>query len=151
MWAKQLVLRPRKTSPTCCSLHFLNVGPAWRTHLRQCVQHVGPTFRKCNDIVMASLITCVVPPIQHKFFLTPPSLCNRSQKYNPRTGFLFKQFSQILDFIICPFILAIFYSFLCLHDYFSTLRNHFVKRKKQLTERTVYSNRHYLLAQHHPT
>ena len=28
------------------------------TRLRQCVQHVGPTFRKCNDIVMTSLIAC---------------------------------------------------------------------------------------------
>ena len=36
--------------------HFLKVGPTWWTHLCKCVQHVGPTFRKCNDIVIASLI-----------------------------------------------------------------------------------------------
>ena len=40
------------------SLHFLNVGPTCWTRLYQCVQHFGPTFRKCNDIAMTSLITC---------------------------------------------------------------------------------------------
>ena len=41
----------------------------------------------------------------------------------------------------CPLLLAIFDSFLCLLDRFSPLRIHFVKRKKHMTERTVYSNR----------
>ena len=35
--------------------HFLKVGPIWWTHLCQCVQHCH-TFRKCNDIVITSLI-----------------------------------------------------------------------------------------------
>ena len=51
---------------------------------------------------------------------------------------------EILDFIICPFLLAIFDSFFCLLDCFSTLQIHFVKRKKQLTERTVYSTCFFL-------
>ena len=38
--------------------HLLNFGPTCWTRLRKCAQHVGPTFRKCNDIVMNSLIAC---------------------------------------------------------------------------------------------
>ena len=41
-------------SQTCLE----NVGPTCWTHLPQCVQHVGPTLTKCNDIVMTSLIAC---------------------------------------------------------------------------------------------
>ena len=38
--------------------YILNVGPTCWTRLRQCVQHLVPTFRKWNDIVMTSLIAC---------------------------------------------------------------------------------------------
>ena len=31
--------------------HFLNVGPTCWTRLRQYVQYVGQTFRKCNDFI----------------------------------------------------------------------------------------------------
>ena len=36
----------------------LGVGPTCWARLHQCVEPLGPTFRKYNDIVMTSLISC---------------------------------------------------------------------------------------------
>ena len=121
--------------------HFLNVGPTCWTRLGQCVQHVGPTFRKSNDFVMTSLIVCDCVVFKSCFhlrsFRTNKCLklwCTRLKKY-PTTNSSIKSWTS-------PFLLAIFDSFLCLLNCFSTLRIYFVKWKKQMTKRTAYSNRH---------
>ena len=51
-------VKARENEPNMLVEHFLNVGPTCWTRLGQCVQHVEPTFRKCNDFVMTSLFVC---------------------------------------------------------------------------------------------
>ena len=51
-------LKARVNESNMLVQHFLNVGPTCWIRLRQCVQHVGPIFRKRSDIVMTSLIAC---------------------------------------------------------------------------------------------
>ena len=103
-----LVIKARETSPTW------NVFGSFAISRPSCTLQVG--IKMFHQFCINSF-----------FHL---SLCVLVRTNIPQTGFLFKQFSQILNFIICPFILAIFVSFLCFLDGFSTLRIHFVKWKK---------------------
>ena len=53
-----VTIKVNKNEPNMLVQHFLNVGPTCWTRLRQCVQHVGSTFGKGNDVVMTLLTAC---------------------------------------------------------------------------------------------
>ena len=45
----QFLLKARKSKSSMLVQHFLNIRSTCWTRFLQCVQHIGPTFRKRND------------------------------------------------------------------------------------------------------
>ena len=125
------------------------------------VQNVGPTISKCWTNMLDSLFCISVSNMfdqhleTHFFQLLQQLKKNQNllsiiDKLFSFTSLFVYSFEKIFHkqrfssrssikhctLFICPFLLAIFDSFLYLLACLSTLRIYFVRRKKQLTERT---------------
>ena len=66
---KKLSIKASENESNMFVQRVLNVGPTSWTRLRQCVQHVGLTFGKCNDIISTSLIACDCVAFESFFYL----------------------------------------------------------------------------------